>query len=93
MFPKKFMFSRILLGFLRFTRPLKASPGEDGRWGGEKRGDGGDPSLWVLQAIVRPRSTGLALWVFSHMAGDNKSQHDFLTPPPSIPKMELDFLI
>ena len=44
----------ILLGFLHVTGPLKASPGEDGRW--KKTGDGGrtggeevgeaDPSLW-----------------------------------------------
>ena len=93
MFPKKvyvfafqFYFSRILLGFLRFTRPLKASPGEDGRWGG-RRGEMG----------VIPRSgcsTGLALWVFSHIAGDNKSQHDrafqdFLTPPLQFQKRNL----
>ena len=62
--------------------------------GCSKRGDGGDPSLWVLQAIVRPRSTGLALWVFSHIAGDNKSQHDrafqdFLTPPLQFQKRNL----
>ena len=72
-FSFQFYFSRILLGFLRFTRPLKAFPGEDGRWGG-RRGEMG--------VIPRSgcRSTGLALWVFSHIAGDNKSQHD-LTPP------------
>ena len=43
-----FYFSRSLLGFLRFTRPLKASPGEDGgRWGGDELWFEADPSLWA----------------------------------------------
>ena len=83
--------------FVRIST-FQSSPKSLPRWrremGGEKRGDGGDPSLWVLQAIVRPRSTGLALWVFSHIAGDNKSQHDrafqdFLTPPLQFQKRNL----